>query len=388
MGRSGDPYQWTPLLYSKKFKQLTYKCKRPTINQDPNQQRQRHLSEPGRDTSSASPGAPSTSWPDKGRVPGRGMRPWGGVGGGRCDRRQQRRRQRRCRRRGRPPPCRRPRRRLPRLPPPAPPCLQWPPGLSARRPPPALVGRPVVAAARQWGRGDSADRRRCRLVDGGGRGGGGGGGARSRHRHVGGRPKALQRGAGGGYTRLHRPPPPPPPPYAGRRGRCAGGGRQARCECATATPSARGGPVRGAPAPRRVARHAATPRQPRDARGRGGGPHGAAIAPCARAAQRRASPRGGGAGQCPRRAPRRGRMWPPIWLRVASCVLRAFALRRAHSRGYIARPRRWPSAVSDVTLNSIDLSILLSFQVHNYFPLLQQSVFLFFVIAPPALQFY
>jgi len=44
--------------------------------------------------------------------------------------------------------------------------------------------------------------------------------------------------------------------------------------------------------------------------------------------------------------------------------------------------------VSDVTLNGIDLSFLLSFQVHNYFPFLQQSVFLFFVVAPHALQFY
>jgi len=74
MGRSGDPYQWTPLLKSRKFKQLTYECERPTINHDPNQKRQRHMSEPGRDTSSASPGTRSTSWPAKGRGQGRVMR--------------------------------------------------------------------------------------------------------------------------------------------------------------------------------------------------------------------------------------------------------------------------------------------------------------------------
>jgi len=55
---------------------LTTKCKRPTINQDPTQHRQRHLSEPGRDTSFASPGVPTTSGPSKGRGLGRVMRQW------------------------------------------------------------------------------------------------------------------------------------------------------------------------------------------------------------------------------------------------------------------------------------------------------------------------
>jgi len=54
--------------------ELTCKCKRRTINQDPNQQVQRHLSEPGRDTSSSPPGASSTSSPAKGRGPDRVMR--------------------------------------------------------------------------------------------------------------------------------------------------------------------------------------------------------------------------------------------------------------------------------------------------------------------------
>jgi len=53
---------------------LTTKCKRPTINQDPTQHRQRHLSEPGRDTSFASLGVPTTSGPAKGRGLGHVMR--------------------------------------------------------------------------------------------------------------------------------------------------------------------------------------------------------------------------------------------------------------------------------------------------------------------------
>jgi len=75
MGRSGDPYQWIPPTVKQIIKKkLIGNCKRPTINQNPNQQGQRHLSEPGRDTSSALRGAPSTSWPAKGRGPGRVMR--------------------------------------------------------------------------------------------------------------------------------------------------------------------------------------------------------------------------------------------------------------------------------------------------------------------------
>jgi len=40
----------------------------------------------------------------------------------------------------------------------------------------------------------------------------------------------------------------------------------------------------------------------------------------------------------------------------------------------------------DVTPNGIDLNILWSLQVYNYFLFLQHLVFLFFVVAPHALQ--
>jgi len=137
-----------------------------------------------------------------------------------------------------------------------------------------------------------------------------------------------------------------------------GGEGRARRDCATATPSAGGGPVRGAPAPRRVARHAAPPRQPRDARGRSGGPHGATTAPCARAAQRSASPRGGGAGKCPRAPPA-----PHVAAHEAalgsSCTRLCTAscsFKRVHS---VPAAGRWRRATSRP--NGIVLSIFLSF---------------------------
>jgi len=45
-------------------------------------------------------------------------------------------------------------------------------------------------------------------------------------------------------------------------------------------------------------------------------------------------------------------------------------------------------AACDVTLNGIDLNILWSLQVYNYFLFLQLTVFLFFVVAPHVLKFY